>query len=240
MRSVDTDQLARASYRGIPKQIESEIGTTTLRAFLVTLPASIMKQRDIDTVFTDLNIKAGLFISEEYNKTKKFIREGKGCGEDKIRPKILKQGKIDDLLNFCNTALIKRISLEQWSISNLVPIPKAGNPSKGRNYHGIVLGSVVLKTCNRIILNRIRPEIDCKLRINQNGSRKGRTTISQILALRRIIEGAKEFNCKAIITFIDFSKVFDTIYHDQMFKIIHAYGIPEQLVNVIKDMYSNT
>ena len=91
-----------------------------------------------------------------------------------------------------------------------------------------------------MILNRIRPEIDCKLRINQNGFRKCRTTITQILALRRIKEGAKEFNHKAIITFIDFPEAFDTIHHGQMLKILHAYGIPEQLVNAIKDMYSNT
>ena len=122
----------------------------------------------------------------------------------------------------------------------MVPIPKAGDLSKGGNYHGIELGSIVLKTYNRMILNRIRPEIDGKLWINQNGFRKGRTTISQIIALRIIIEDGKEFNLKAIITFIDFSKAFDTINHGQMFKILHAYGNPEQLVNAIKDMYSNT
>ena len=196
---------------------------------------------DIDPIFTDLNIKTGPFTSEEYTKAKKSIREGKGCGENKIRPEILKWCKIDDLiLNFCNTALIKRESQEQWSISNFVPIPKAGDLSKGRNYHGITLGSVVLETYNRMILNRVRPEIDCKLRINQNGFRKGRTTISQILALRRIIEGAKEFNLKAIITFIDFSKAFNTINHGQMFKILHAYGIPEESVNAIRDIYSHS
>ena len=136
--------------------------------------------------------------------------------------------------------MIKRESPEQWSVSNLVSLPKAGDLSKGENYCGIALGSIVLKTYNRMVLNRIRPEIDCKLRINQNGFRKGRTTISQILALRRIIEGAKEFNLKTIITFIDFSKAFDTINCGQMFKILHAYGIPEQLINAIKDIYSNT
>ena len=117
---------------------------------------------DIDPVFTDLNIKTGSFTSEEYTKAKKSIREGKGCGEDKIRPKILKQCKIDYLiLNFCNTALIKIESPEQWSISNLVPIPKAGDLSKGGNYHRIALGSIVLKTYNRMNLHRIRHEIDC-------------------------------------------------------------------------------
>ena len=136
--------------------------------------------------------------------------------------------------------MIKKESPEQWSVSNLVPIPKAGDLSKGGNYCGIALGSIVCKTYNRMILNRIRPEIDCKLRINQNGFRKGRITTNQILALRRIIEGVTEFNLKAIITFIDFSKAFDTINCGQMFKILCAYGIPEQLFSAIKDMYSNT
>ena len=87
---------------------------------------------DIDQVFTDLNIKTGPLTSEEYTKAKTSIREGKGCGEDKIRPQILKWCKIDNLiLDFCNTALVKRVSPEQWSISNLVPVPKAGNLSKG-------------------------------------------------------------------------------------------------------------
>ena len=122
----------------------------------------------------------------------------------------------------------------------LGPNTKSRWPQLRWNYCGIALGTIVLKTYNRMILSRIRPEIDHKLRINQNGFRKGRTIISKILALRRIIEGAKKFNHKAIITFIGFSKAFDTIHHGQMFKILCAYGIPEQLVNAIKHMYSNT
>jgi len=75
----------------------------------------------------------------------------------------------------------------------------------------ISLSSIVAKTYNRMILNCIRPEIDKKLRINQNGFWLGRTTTSQILALRRIIEGVKEHQLPAIITFIDFRKAFDSI-----------------------------
>ena len=63
---------------------------------------------DNDPVFIDLNIKTGPFTSEEYTKAKKSIRKGKGCGEDKIRPQILKRCKIDYLiLNLCITALTK-------------------------------------------------------------------------------------------------------------------------------------
>ena len=115
----------------------------------------------------------------------------------------------------------------QWSILNIVPIPKSGDLSRGGNYRGISLSSIVAKTFNRLILNRIRPKLDQHLRRNQNGFRVGKTTVGHILALRRLIEGIKANNLPAIITFIDFRKAFDTIHRGKMLKILAAYGIPE-------------
>ena len=74
---------------------------------------------------------------------------------------------------------------EQWSIMNIISIPKSGDLSKGVNYREISLCSLVAKTYNRMILNRICPSIKPYLRINKNDFRSGRTTTSQILALRR-------------------------------------------------------
>ena len=91
-----------------------------------------------------------------------------------------------------------------------------------------------------MILNRIRPAIEPHLRINQNGFRPGRTTTSQILALRRLIEGIKDKNLPAIIIFIDFKKAFDTIHRGKLIKILRAYGIPEKLVRAIEVMYTDT
>ncbi len=74
---------------------------------------------------------------------------------------------------------------EQWSVLNIIPIPKSGDLSLGSNYCGISLSSVVSKVFNKMILNCIRSKLDQHLRKNQNGFRPGRTTISQILALKR-------------------------------------------------------
>ncbi len=178
---------------------------------------------------------------DEYRKAKAELKLGKAAGDDGIRPEVLKLCKLDDIvLEFCNRAHLKRESLEQWKMSNMVCIPKAGDLSLGGNYRGISLGSLVFKTRNRMILHRIRPEVDKKLRPNQNGFRPGRSTTSQILALRRIIEGVKSNNLSAIVTFIDFTKAFDTIHRGKMVKILRAYGIPEELVLAIEDMYQGT
>ena len=75
-----------------------------------------------------------------------------------------------------------------------------------------------------MLLNRIRPHLDDKLRPNQCGFREKRSTVGQILALRRIIEGIHDKNLTAVMTFIDFKKAFDMVHRGKMIKILRAYG----------------
>ena len=93
---------------------------------------------------------------------------------------------------------------------------------------------------NKMLLNRIKPHLDPHLKPNQNGFTPKRSTTAHILALRRIIEGVKSNNLKAIILFIDFKKAFDSIRRGKMMKILRAYGIPEQLVKAITLLYEDT
>ena len=97
---------------------------------------------------------------------------------------------------------------QQLSILNIIPIPKKGDLSLDRNYHRISLSSLVAKTYNRMIMNIIKPTLDGHLRKNKNGFRSGRTTTSQILVLKRLLEGVKYKNLVAILIFIDFKKDF--------------------------------
>ena len=99
---------------------------------------------------------------------------------------------------------------------------------------------MVAKTYNRMILNRIRPAIGPYLRINENVFRPKRTTTSQILAHRRLIEGIKDKNLSAIIIFIDFKKALYTIHRGKLINILRAYGILEKLVRAIKVMKTDT
>ena len=90
-------------------------------------------------------------------------------------------------------------------LSSIIPIPKSGL-SLGSNYHGISLSSVISKVFNKMILICIGTKLDQHLQTNQNRFRPGRTTVSQILALRRLIEWVKEHRLSAVISFIHFKK----------------------------------
>ena len=85
-------------------------------------------------VIQHLEIKHGAFEMYEYKLAKEVIKEGKSCGVDEIRPKVLKRCNIDDIiLYFCNKALLDKMKPTIWSIFNIIPIPKKGDLSLGSN-----------------------------------------------------------------------------------------------------------
>ena len=70
--------------------------------------------------------------------------------------------------------------------------------------------------------------------------RRNRSTTSQILTLRRILEGVRAKNLQATILFVDFTKAFDSIHRRKMEQILLAYGLPKETVAAIMILYRNT
>ena len=169
------------------------------------------------------------------------IKCGKSAGEYGIMPEVLQYVQINDImLDIINKSFENCEQPDLWNISNIIPIPKSGNLTITENYRGISLTSIMAKTYNRMLLNRIRPILDPLLRNNQNGFRQERTTVGQILAIRRILEGVKSKNVPVVFTFIDFKKAFDSVHRGKMITILRSYGIPDKIVNAIEASYAST
>ena len=69
---------------------------------------------------------------------------------------------------------------------------------------------------------------------------RNRSTTSQILTIRRILEGVRAKNLQATLIFVDFTKAFDSIHRGKMEQILLAYGIPKETVAAITILYRNT
>ena len=63
---------------------------------------------------------------------------------------------------------------------------------------------------------------------------------SQILTIRRILEGVRAKNLQATLLFVDFTKAFDSIHRGKMEQILLAYGLPKENVAAITILYKNT
>ena len=102
-----------------------------------------------------------------------------------------------------------------------------------KNYRGIPFTSIATQIYNALLRNRIEPKIDNILRKNKNGFRRNRSTTSQILTIRRILQGVRAKNLQATILFVDFAKAFDSIHRGKMEQILLAYGLPNKTVAAI-------
>ena len=169
------------------------------------------------------------------------LKSAKAFGPDNIPAIIWKDPIFHNLLlKLCDFCLLENQCHTSWRKSQIIPAPKKGDLSLATFYRGISLLPIAAKIYNKLILNRLLPFVDPLLRNNQNGFRAGRSTLSQILALRRIIEETKFCNLDAVFIFVDFSKAFDSVDRNLMLEILALYGIPEQLIKAIQVLCTNT
>lgn len=123
---------------------------------------------------------------------------------------------------------------------NIIPVPKSGDLSITDNYRVINLTCVIAKMYNQMIFNRIRSALDVKLRRNHNGFRTKLTKGCPNSGIKKSCGGMKANNLPAVLTFIDFKKVFHSIHRGKMTKILRAHGIPQMLGQGIEATYKYT
>ena len=142
-------------------------------------------------------------------------------------------------LRLCN-AVYNQNTIERWMKGCILPFPKKDDFRLAKNYRGITLTSIAAKIYNALLRNRIEPKIDNILRKNQNGFRRNRSSTSQILTIRRILEGVRVKNLQVTLLFVDFTKAFDSIQRGKMEQILLAYALPKETVAAINILYRNT
>ena len=187
-----------------------------------------------------LDIKLSPFTLEEIDSVHRKIKNRKAAGLDEIPPEVWKTRQFDDiLLRHCN-AVYNQNPIDRWMKGCILPFPKKGDLGLAKNYRGITLTYIAAKIYNALQRNHIEPKIDNILRKKQNGSRRNKSTPSQILTIRRIIEGVRAKNLQATLLFVDFTKAFDSIHRGKMEQILLAYGQPKETVAAITILNRNT
>uniref|UniRef100_A0A8D9ACT3 Craniofacial development protein 2 n=2 Tax=Cacopsylla melanoneura TaxID=428564 RepID=A0A8D9ACT3_9HEMI len=203
---------------------------------------NILPQENFEeNLSTTNNISEEPPTKNEIQRAIKELKNGKAPGIDNLPPEIFKQHPsiTADILHtiFKQIWETDQIPLD-WKKGLLVKLPKKGDLTECKNWRGITLLSIPSKILTRIILNRIKDSVDQKLRREQAGFRKDCSCVDLINTLRIILEQSTEFQTPLYAAFIDFEKAFDSIDRRVIWSVLKEYGVPQKLINLIKETYN--
>ena len=90
----------------------------------------------------------------------------------------------------------------------------------------------------KILQARLQQYVNRELPDVQAGFRKCRRTRDQIANICWIIERAREFQRNIYFCFIDYTKAFDWVDHNKLWKILQEMGIPDHLTCLLRNLYA--
>ena len=111
--------------------------------------------------------------------------------------------------------------------SVFIPIPKKDSAKECSNYCTIALISQAGKVMLKLVQARLQQYVNSEFPDIKAGFRKGRGTRDQIANIHWTIEKAREFQKNIYFCFIDYTKAFDCVDHNKLWKILKEMGIPD-------------
>ena len=182
---------------------------------------------------------------DELLKASYTLKNGKSTGIDMISNEMLRcilENHPHVLLKLYNSTLQNNIIPSDWITSIISPVHKKGSKMVRENYRGISLISCVFKLFAAILNNRLMNFCKEKniLSEEQLGFIPGNRTSDAHLLLHNLIQdychkkGEKLYSC-----FVDFSKAFDTVPREILFKKLIACGISGKILNILQNIYTN-
>jgi len=145
---------------------------------------------------------------------------------------ILKDDAVKVLYSICQKIWKTQQWPQDWKRSVFIPIPKKGNAKECSNYQTIVLISHPSKVMLKILQARLPQYMNHEIPDVRAGFRKGRGTRDQTANIHWIIGKVRESQKSIYFCFIDYSKAFDCVDHNKLWKI------PDHLTCFLKNLHA--
>ena len=162
------------------------------------------------------------------------LDSSKASGPDCFPVEVLKNCEpelsyiLADLFNMC---LKESFFGDCWKVSLVVPVFKnIGEKSTAKNYHPVILLSVVTKVFEKLVNNRIVDHLEkCGLFSDfQYGFRSSQSTGDLLAVVSDRIARAFNRPGATCAVALDMSKAFDRIWHAGFLHKLRSYGISGQ------------
>ena len=151
---------------------------------------------------------------------------------------ILKGDAVKVLHSICQQIWKTHQWPQDWKRSVFIPSPKKGNAKECSNYHTSALISHASNVMLKILQTRLQLYVNRELPDVQAGFRKGRRTRDQIADIHWIIEKSENFHKNIYFDFTDYTKAFDCVHHNKLWKILKEMGIPHHHIYLLRYLYA--
>ena len=188
------------------------------------------------------------FLTAEFVVAASNLSSSTATGPDKVAYPMLKhlpRSGMDFLLYIFNLSWSSHPFPSIWKTSSIIPIHKIGKPlNSPASFRPISLTSCVSKLSECIILSRLLFFLESNSipSPRQAGFCPGQSTLDQILYLSQSISDG--FNKPrpgswTILSTIDFSKAFDSVWHPAFFHKLISAGLPPCFVRWTQSFLSD-
>ncbi|GFS27514.1 RNA-directed DNA polymerase from mobile element jockey-like, partial [Elysia marginata] len=171
-------------------------------------------------------LQGSCILASEVAEALKHMKSGKACGIDGINMEMLKalgDFGIEVLTNLCNCMYSTAYIPEDLKTSVFILLPKKPKARDCSDYRTISLMCHILKLLLSIIMRRMSQKIEREISDRQTGFRKNSGTREAVLSLKVTAERYLEVHKEIFACFIDYSKAFDSVKHEQLIEILQIF-----------------
>ena len=143
---------------------------------------------------------------------------------DRIHPRVLR--KLAEVIVKLLSTIFERSWRtgevpEGWRIANITPVFKNGKKDPGQ-YRPVSLISIPQKAMEQLVLDSIRS--------SQHGFSQGKSCSTNLVAFRGGITSWVDRGRAVDVAYLDFSKAFDTVFHDILITKLRRCVVNEWMV----------
>ena len=132
---------------------------------------------------------------------------------------------------------------EAWSKSVIIPLHKKGDVQNPDNYRGFSHLGALCKVFTNILARRLRTwmEMEEKICDEQAGFRTRHSTVDHIFTLYSIVlkHVYGDRRGKLYVAFVDYKKAFDTVNHQQLWKVLKEAHLSTKFLLMLKAIYTD-
>ena len=181
-------------------------------------------------------------LKQEVAAAIKTMKTGKATGQDNIPVEIivtLEDLGIDMVTKLLNSIYDSGVIPNDLLKSIFIALPKSSGATECEMHRTISLMSHCTKILLRVILRRMRKSLRPEISRAQFGFVPDKGTRNAIFTLSMLMERCIEVQKDLYICFIDYSKAFDKVKHNELFNILEELDIDGKDLRIIRNLYWN-